>query len=352
MGILVVGIAMLFVMAQPLSAASERAMPSTGTGATSVSMPSGISSTGAIRAGSYTCASGTNPEYVAYDPVNKYYYVSDVNSNNITVFKGTCTLVTTIVLGSGAVPRGVAFDPSNNYVYVAEVGFNSVLEVSGTTVVQTITSGALDLPWGLAFDPAGGYYYGSSSIVVTNLGNGTISYIGTPSPATGTASVDYSQGVGYLPIAVAYSPLFNALMVVNQGSNNVTAIDATTGAIIDPSIAVGSEPQGIAFSPSTDQTYVTNVGSKNVSVIDPVGLEFGAIKVGKDPLAVAFDQSTLEMFVCNYGSNSISVISLSNAVVSTLYPGSGSEPAGLAYNSGDGKMDVVGWGSGLVYVKS
>jgi len=350
--ILVIGIAALFLLAQPLSAASENEVAQRGATAVLVPSTAGIMSPPAkINAGTTTCPTGISPEYVAYDPVSKYFYVSNVGSGSISVYKGTCTLVTTITLAAGAAPRGSAYDPSNIYIFVADEALSQVYVISGTTIIQTITSGTFSLPWGVAFDPAGGYYNGSGSIVVTNVGNGTIDFIGS-APSTGTSAVFYTEGVGIDPIAVAYSPFSNALMVANQGSNTVTSIDATTGAYINANIPVGLNPQGIAFDPATDQTYVTNEGGNNVTILSPSGLQFGSITVGKHPIAIAFDQKNLDMYVCNFGGKSVYLISSLNVVVKKIHLATGSEPAGLAYNVGSGKMDVVGWGSDLVYVEN
>jgi len=350
--ILVIGIAALFLLAQPLSAASENGVAQRGATAVLAPTTAGVSSPPAkISAGTKTCATGISPEYVAYDPVSKYFYVSNVGGGSISVYKGTCTLVTTITLPAGSVPRGSAYDPANNYIFVADESLAQVYVLSGTTIIQTITSGTFDLPWGVAFDPAGGYLNGSASIIVTNVANNTIDFIAS-TPSTGTSAVIYTKGVGIDPIAVAYSPVYNALMVVNQGSDNVTSIDATSGAILDASIPVGLSPQGIAFDPATDLTYVTNEGGHNVTVISPTGTQWGSIKVGTNPIAIAFDQKNLDMYVCNFGSKSVYLISSANVVVKKIYLATGSDPAGLAYNVGSGKMDVVGWGSYLVYVEN
>jgi DNA-binding beta-propeller fold protein YncE len=344
-GILVVGVAILFFAVQPLSAASARAAASPG----GVGISAGVSSPPTITASPKTCATGTNPEYVAYDPVNGYFYVSNVNGASVSVYKSTCTSVATITLPTHALPRGIAFDASDNYLFVADEYNSAVYVISGTSVIQTITSSLIQYPWGLTYDPSAGYYGFGGTIVVTDFYSDNVTWI-TDVPGTGLAAW-FNLPVGSGPIGVAYSPTFNALMVANTYSDNVTSINASTGVFIDQNIPVGSYPQGVAYDPATLETVVTNEGGSNVTLIDAYGNQFGSIKVGKDPIAVAWDQKDLEMFVCNYGSSTISVISGSK-VVKTIHPGTGSEPAGLAYNTGKNQMDVVGWGSDLVYAES
>ncbi|MHB2036957.1 MAG: YncE family protein [Nitrososphaerales archaeon] len=61
---------------------------------------------------------GSSPEGLAYDAANNYLYVTNFDSNNVTVINcATNTIIGTIAVGS--LPRGIAYDPVNGYIYVA-----------------------------------------------------------------------------------------------------------------------------------------------------------------------------------------------------------------------------------------
>jgi YVTN family beta-propeller protein/parallel beta-helix repeat protein len=77
----------------------------------------------------------------------------------------------------------------------------------------------------------------------------------------------------------------------------------------------------------------------------------GTIPVGTNPFGIAYDSGKGEVFVTNYGSNTVSVISDStNAVVATVSVGT--EPFGVAYDSGKGEVFVTNYGSTSVSVIS
>ncbi len=301
-----------------------------------------------------SCATGTYPEYVTYDPVNRYFYVDNVEGGSISVFKGTCTLVTTIALPTGASPRGNAYDASNNYIYVADETLNQLYVISGTKVIQTIASESnggeqsLAAPWGVAYDPAGGFYDGSGYIVVSNSQGSSVSFFATPAPSTGATLYTETLPVGSCPSNIAYVPFFSELLVANTCSDNVTAIGATVLNYLDPGIPVGKAPQGIIWDPATEEIYVGNTGGKNLTVISDLSV-VRSIKVGTEPIAVAFDQSNLHLYVANQISGTLSVIGITDKVTSTITLPAGADPVDVAWDGANGHMVVTSFDTSTVY---
>lgn len=342
---LAVAIVVGLLLAIPLNAAASPVAPSpTSAGATAV--PSAGAAASAKPVTWTSCSAGDYPQYVTYDPVNRYFYVDNVEPGSISVYKGTCTLIYTISLPAYAQPRGNAYDPSNNYIYVADTYLNQLYVISGTKVIQTITSttyyglASLDGPWGVAYDPAGGFYGGSGTIVVTNNVGNTIALFATPAPATGSTLLFDVMPVGACPSGVVYDPFFNQVMVTNLCSDNVTAIDGTIFTVDAAGIPVGKDPQGIAYDPSTEDVYVANSGGKNVTVISDDTV-VKSIKVGSGPIDVAFDQSNLHLYVVNYVSGTVSVIGLTNKVTSTITLPTDAEPVGVAWDGANGHVLVT-----------
>jgi len=73
--------------------------------------------------------------------------------------------------------------------------------------------------------------------------------------------------------------------------------------------------------------------------------------VGSNPDGVAYDSGKGEVFVANAGDSTVSVVSDSqNNVIATV--GAGGSPMALAYDSGKGEVFVPGYGSGMVSVIS
>jgi 40-residue YVTN family beta-propeller repeat len=113
---------------------------------------------------------GLSPTEIAYDSSNGYVYVTNYNSNSVSVINGaTNTVITGIPVGS--YPWGVAYDSSNGYIYVAIYNSSNVSVINGATnkVIANIPVGSY--PFGVAYDSSNGYVY------VTNDGSKTVSVI-------------------------------------------------------------------------------------------------------------------------------------------------------------------------------
>jgi YVTN family beta-propeller protein len=72
---------------------------------------------------------GGAPYGVAINPTNGLVYVTNSNSNTVSVINpATNTVVATIPVGGA--PYGVAINPTNGLVYVTNIGSNTVSVVS------------------------------------------------------------------------------------------------------------------------------------------------------------------------------------------------------------------------------
>src|SRR5258706_10716 len=85
---------------------------------------------------------GVNPFGVGVNPTTNLIYVSNQNSNNVSVIDGiTNTVVATV--GVGNIPNGVGVNPNTNFIYVANNSSNNVSVINGNTnaIVATVTVG-------------------------------------------------------------------------------------------------------------------------------------------------------------------------------------------------------------------
>ena len=72
-----------------------------------------------------TISVGTNPVNIAYNPQNHNIYVTNSNSNTVSVIdSSTNTVVSTINVGNG--PSGIAYNPQNHNIYVTNSNSNTV----------------------------------------------------------------------------------------------------------------------------------------------------------------------------------------------------------------------------------
>ena len=224
------------------------------------------------------CPVGDLPSQPAYDPSNHYLYVPNQVSHNVSILTANCIEIANVTLGKGNDPIAAVFNPSNNDVYVSGGNHHKIYVIHNTALVHTISSSLIDSPWGMVYDPA------VQSVIVTDYADASVTAI------YGMVPFDVTP-VGYDPVAVAYDPYENQLLVTNSFSNNVTIIGASSLDVIG-SIPVGADPQQVAFDPQDSMDYVANVNSNNVSVIflDTV---VSTISLSVGPDGVAFDQKNL-----------------------------------------------------------
>jgi YVTN family beta-propeller protein len=176
-------------------------------------------------------------------------------------------------------------------------------------------------PVAAAYDPITGYWF------VANQGSGNVSVLNASSGATvGTI------GVGSDPDAIADDAIDDDLFVANDGSANVSVVNPYCLCVVG-SAPVGSQPDGLAFSPDDDAVFVANYGSDNLTAFSGGNWgspsSFVSVPVGSEPMGIAWDPNLDEMFVANHGSANLTVVGAGNDTVVGA-AGTGSAPDGVA----------------------
>lgn len=201
----------------------------------------------------------------AIDPTGKYFYVSDINANNITKFDAlNGTAVGTPISVSN--PQGITLNNDGSIAYVtnSHIGKISVIDTANSIVTSTINVG-------------------------TN-------------PSNITLNKDNS---------IAY--------VINEHSNNISVID-TASSMVTSTINVGTSPAGITLNNDGSKAYVANYDDGSVSVIDTTSNSVTAtVTVGIKPLVIVLSVDGSEAYVSNINSDTISVIDTqSNTIINTI----------------------------------
>ncbi len=167
-----------------------------------------------------------------------------------------------------------------------------------------------------------------------------------PSPAaplllsTGPRPATVSFPVGSSPYGLAVDTANDRLYVANQGSDNVTVLNATTGAA-EGAIGVGVEPRSVAVNESSGRVYVTNWGSNNVSVIDAAtDTVLGSVPVGGMPEDILVDSANGYVYVTNWQSDNVTVFSCASDTVEGSIA-VGTTPTGLLLNPANDEVYVV-----------
>jgi len=239
---------------------------------------------------------GSNPYGIATLPSGNFIYVTNQSSNNVSVIRTSDnTVIATIPVGTN--PAGITALPNCNFVYVANSGndYVSVIRTSDNTVITTITVG--NSPWDLTALPNGNYVY------VTNMGSSSISVI-----RTSDNIVVATIPLGNLPYNITALPNNDYVYATTPFCNCVAVIRVSDNTLYT-TVEVQNSPYGITALPSGDYIYVANSGNDNVSVIATSDNTIVAqIPVHHSPNGIIVLPNGNYLYVMNSNSDNISVI--------------------------------------------
>ncbi|RXA15078.1 PKD domain-containing protein [Methanosarcina sp. MSH10X1] len=271
-----------------------------------------------------------NPTHV-YSAAGIYTVTLEVSNSN-----GTDSKLATV----NVVPKGT---PAPSYAYITNFNSNtvSVINTSSDAVTATVPVGKK--PMGVAVSPDGTRIYVAN---VNYEGRGTVSVIDTArNEVTATVDIGYKYG----PCGVAVTPDGKKLFVADRDINGVSLIDTATNTVT-ATMPAGANPLGVAITPDGTKVYVTNRYSDNISVIDTATNKVtAAVKVGLGPSGITVNREGTKVYVANCESNSVSVINTSSDTVTATVP-AGEWPMGVAISPDGAKVYLANEGSNDVSV--
>ena len=255
---------------------------------------------------SATIAVGSNPLDVAVNPVTNKTYVTNFDSQNVTVIDGKTNTAVSVAVGEGPGPHSpgpVAVNTVTNKIYVGNRYSGSVTIIDGATNATT-TVAAGSCPIAIAVNPV------TNKIYVANYYSANVTVI------DGASNTTVTVASGTSPLGVAVNPVTNKIYVTNQDSASVTVIDGSTNAT--ETVAAGSGPGGVAVNPATNKIYVSNYWGNTVTVINGSTNSTSTIAAGIYPGLVAVNPVTNRIYVINGGNNNVAVIDGVTDTVTTL----------------------------------
>ena len=266
-----------------------------------------------------------------------YAYITNSNSNNVSVIDTTTNNVTTTV-DVGQFPSGVAVISDGTKVYVANSNSNNVSVIDTTTNNVTATVDVGQFPFGVAVTPDG------TKVYVANSNSNNVSVIDTATNNV-TATVD----IGSSPRGVAVIPNGTKVYVANSNSNSVSVINTSTNTVI-ATVDVGTNPSGVGVTSDGTKVYVANSNSNSVSVINTsTNTVIATVDVGTNPSGVGVIPDGTKVYVANSNNNNIFVIdTATNTVTATVDVGI--TPQGVAVTPDGTKVYVANSNSNNVTV--
>jgi len=281
-----------------------------------------------------TVTVGSEPTGVAYDSGKGEIFVTNYESNTVSVISDSNNQVVSTV-AVGVRPDRIAYDSGKGEIFVTNQYDNTVSVISDktNTVIATLSVGKS--PLGVAYDPKG-------EVFVANPGSNTVSVISdNKNTVIATIPVNNAHGVIYDSSKgeIFVTDYTSTVYVISDSSNKVVA-----------TIAAGNEPNRLAYDSPKGEVFVTNEGDNLVSVIsDKTNTVVTTVNVGSSPIGITYDSTLGAVCAVDDGSNSVSLISDSNnKVVANVTVGS--LPYDADYDSGKGEVFVANQGANTVSV--
>ena len=192
--------------------------------------------------------------------------------------------------------------------------YTALLPQSAT--VTTVTLPSSPDP-NAAVNPIAGGTSSSGNIYIANNGSNNVSVISGNVLAV-TATVKLPAGDSG-PVMIAGNAANNQIFVVNRTSGTVTQISTIDNTVVGPSITVGSSPIWGVMSTDGLFVFVVNQGSNNVSVIDAsLHTVIATIAVAASPNFAFYEPTLKRVYVSNTGSGTVSVIKADNITAANL----------------------------------
>lgn len=239
--------------------------------------------------------------------------------------------------GDFPAPVALAFDPSRNVVYAANAnnGNVSVFNASTGRLLKSIGVGCG--PEAIAYDAS------DSRLFVANFCSANVTVIN----ASSWTALPLSASVGGHPTSVLWDPGNGEIYVTCVDTEEVIALNPTTGAAVHHFLLGGSPPAvdvypiSLAYDPNNGRVYVANEDSRNVSVINGSTDQFvgSGVNLGASPLSLLFDPADSEILVSSRASIE-SINASSNNLTSAVAP-TGLNPVSMVYDSADGLVYSV-----------
>jgi YVTN family beta-propeller protein/VCBS repeat-containing protein len=258
-----------------------------------------------------TITTGEDPADVIVRPDGRFVYVSNFNSNYLTVIDTATGQVSIITHADGPVgARDMAFNDDGSRLYVSETGTGtiSIIDTSTNTriggIVQPEVTGELTVI--------------GDRLYITDVLTDTVAVL---DPTTG-AVID-TIDVGRNPTEIALSPDRTKMYVTNLVDGTISVIDLSTATPTVTSIFVGLHPISTAVSPDGGRLYVTLAQPEAPDSVVVIDLATGAttpIEVSRIPFDVAVTPDGKRAYVptIEFDGEVLVIDTETNTVVDTI----------------------------------
>ncbi|HEX5457151.1 MAG TPA: fibronectin type III domain-containing protein [Candidatus Nitrosotalea sp.] len=235
---------------------------------------------------------------VAVNPVTNEIYVDDSDSNVAVIDGSTNNITATIQIPVG----GGAVNVNTNKIYEASCCGKSIVSViDGSTNAVTSISVEMSLSGSIAVNPNTNMIYASTVCVGCGKNTSVLVIDGA------TNNVVSKIAIPFVWQSLGVNPVTNKIYAAS--GNDVYVIDGSTNQITTTiSGVIGGKP-AIAVNSNTNMIYVADSKNNVVNIIDgKTNSVVNKITVGTSPFDISVNQNTNKIYVANSGDNTVSVI--------------------------------------------
>jgi YVTN family beta-propeller protein len=256
---------------------------------------------------------GPAPGYVAYDVNRANYYVPNTTFDTVTsvAIVGTTT---TLTLPVGSNPIASAVGSSEEYILNAGSG-----SVAANLSIIAISSNAVSATFPIGTSPAFAQLLGNNLFVLDKALNQVNVY------STQQQKFIATIGVGTTPVYAVPSFDGNFLYVINQGSSDISIIDANALTVLSTVPVGGSGPIKAVLDRSLIRLYVVNQASNTVTAFNAINnstlTPLGTATVGPSPVGVTILSGGNRGYAANSGDNTITEFNTGSFATKTLTVG-------------------------------
>lgn len=199
---------------------------------------------------------------VVYSQTNDSFYVSNRNTDNVSVIDRLAKTVTTTI-SVGDRPRGIGI--CGGHVYVAN-SYGDTLSIIDTSTNTEVSTTPLYYPWGVAGNSSTDRVYVTYNYFVVAVIDGD------PASPTFGEEID-AIPTNFITEGIGVNPTNNRVYVVNAHYvDTITVINGWNNEVID-TVPTGNDPHAVAANPSTNKAYVTNPTDNTVTIIQDIGVD-------------------------------------------------------------------------------
>jgi predicted alpha-1,2-mannosidase len=193
---------------------------------------------------------------------------------------------------------------------------------------------AYGTPIAVGKSPGGLAMSGDSRLYTANQGSNDVTVVDALSQ-----KVIATVKVGNVPAGIQTTRDGKTVWLTNYADGTLQSIDAQSLQTSKP-IPVGSHPEELAVSPDDSRVYVVLQGTSELAIIDTASRKLvGTVEVGRHPLGVAVNPDGKAIYVTNSASNDVTVVDAASLKTIATIP-VGKTPQGLAI-SRDGNLLYV-----------